>query len=160
MTVVWEEKSLKTGTDPVPKTQCIIFQYTFVMKRAKKVPKLLSPCTAFIAGLSNEGKRYAVIIVHYIMQINFSLLAMPRLRKLGAGFSPRIPWFLVRPQGFFSEHFGFSLSVSFHHCSIPIFTLIILLLEEQRGDKRKPSCKAIIFHVSPAHCFLLAFAEG
>lgn len=26
------------------------------------------------------------------MQINFSLLAMPRLRSFGAGFLPRIPW--------------------------------------------------------------------
>jgi hypothetical protein len=27
---------LKTGSDPVPKTQRIIFQYTFVMERAQK----------------------------------------------------------------------------------------------------------------------------
>jgi len=60
--------------------------------KSPKVPKLLPPCTAFTAGLSNGGKHYAVIIAHSKMQINFSLLAMPRLRKLGAGFSPRIPW--------------------------------------------------------------------
>jgi hypothetical protein len=36
MTDVLEEKRLKTGNDPVPKTQYIIFQYTFVMERAQK----------------------------------------------------------------------------------------------------------------------------
>lgn len=35
MKAVLEEKRPKTGTDPVPKTQYIIFQYTFVMERVQ-----------------------------------------------------------------------------------------------------------------------------
>lgn len=68
-------------------------------------------------GLSNGSTHCAAIIVHSIMQINFSLLAVPRVRQLGAGFSPWIPRFdswavhMELDTVFFSEHIGFSLSV-------------------------------------------------
>jgi hypothetical protein len=39
----------------------------------------------------------------------------------------------------FSKHFGLPLSVSLHHCSIPIFFLILLLAEGQADEAREPS---------------------
>ena len=79
-----------------------------------------------------------------ISQSNLSLLiccaksqALWR-RRLPA--SARVPsiwdlwWTKCYWDSFFSEYLGFSLSLSFHQCSILIFVCMLLLLEKQTGE--------------------------
>jgi len=49
---------------------------------------------------------------------------------------------------FFSRYFGFPLSVSFHHCSIVTFTLILLLSEAQTDEALALSKEAVLCRVS------------
>jgi len=44
----------------------------------------------------------------------------------------------------FSKHFDLPQSVSLHHCSIPIFFLILLLSEGQAGEAKGPSHKPMV----------------
>ena len=52
---------------------------------------------------------------------------------------------VILGQGFFSQYFGFLLSISFHQCSIPIFIFILLFSEGQAGEALEPSNKALLF---------------
>jgi hypothetical protein len=47
--------------------------------------------------------------------------------------------------GFFSEYFGFSLSVTFHHCSILFYILIPFLSEGQKRRSLETFHRAMLF---------------
>lgn len=159
-----KNKGWRRGPILSPKRSVLYFNKHLWWKESKMSLTCYLPIQHLPPGLSNGGTHCAAIIVHSIMQINFSLLAVPRIRQLGAGFSPWIPRFDSWPvhkeldTGFSPSTLAFPCLL-FHQFCIPIYTLIILLLEEQRGDAWKPSRKAIIFHVSLAHCSFLV-AEG
>jgi hypothetical protein len=75
-----------------------------------------------------------VYFSYWILLRNFDiLLAVPRIKRLGAFLSSRMPGFVSRTicVGFvvdkvtlghvFSQYFDFSRSVSFHHCAILLY---------------------------------------
>jgi hypothetical protein len=90
---------------------------------------------------------------------------------LVARLSPRRPGFapgsvnvrLVAEVSFFSEYFGFPLSVSFHHCSVLASIYMLLLLEAQRtksGNLPKGSFHSEIGTRGCADCVNMAQDRG
>jgi hypothetical protein len=101
------------------------------------------------------------IIMHIVFSVKYKLnfhvqfrqrsvfKAMSWLRWLVNGLSPQTPQFDPGPvhvrfevdtqrDSVFSECISFPTSVSFHHCSILIFILILLISERQTGELWEP----------------------
>jgi NADH:ubiquinone oxidoreductase subunit 2 (subunit N) len=53
-------------------------------------------------------------------------------------------WIKWRSERLFSKHFGLPQLVSLHHCSIPIFLLILPLSEGKAGEAKEPSRKYMV----------------
>ena len=101
----------------------------------------------FLTQHSGAGFHCAVNILRWFSPLK----SVPWVRQLVFGPLPRRPgfdagqsilnvlWTECKWDRFFSEYFGFPLSISFQHCSILVFIYMFLLPERKTGEAWEPS---------------------